>query len=173
MWPFKDIKDWDRVDFDGTLSDVRRKLREECETRTRHDLQKPVQQFICDVHEEADRETPEEPWPNLTYGETRTLYALDSLARQNKRLTALLAVSAYQTGVTNKVLVTLAFITAIFGLISLKPLFFPPGASATPQAAVPLVVIHNGPHDNSPKGEPQKEIKTAPKIDNTDTPAKP
>lgn len=65
MCIFKDIRKWTRKDFTAHSISPDTDWRKISETETDRDLQKPVQQLICDVHEECLC-----PLPDKTQGET-------------------------------------------------------------------------------------------------------
>jgi len=56
-----DFTKWKRLNLESpgqpSLSDVDLERRRQCEEETKRDLQKPIQQLICDVHEEASDST--------------------------------------------------------------------------------------------------------------------
>jgi len=57
----EDHLNWVRKGFDEKpLNEKKEKFRKIAEKETNQDLQKPIQQLICDVHEEADSGTSEE-----------------------------------------------------------------------------------------------------------------
>ena len=91
MNPFKSITEWKRNSFDIPKPEdaENRKL---AETATLHDLQKPIQQLLCDAHEEAQR---------------------GSIVGVNKRMVALLTVTAHEQKLTNFWLIVLTVIIAL------------------------------------------------------------
>ena len=103
MNPFKSITNWERKDFDVLKPEdaANRKL---AETATLHDLQKPIQQLLCDAHEEAQR---------------------GSTAGTQKRMVALLTVTAYEASLINWWIKALTFVIAIgtvaLVLLELRP----------------------------------------------------
>jgi uncharacterized membrane protein YdfJ with MMPL/SSD domain len=105
--PFKHITNWKRKDFDELKPEdvANRKL---AETETSHDLQKEIQQLLCDAHEEAQRQ---------------------SIVGVNKRMVALLTVTAYDTRITNWWLKVLTIIIAIGTVVLVIRELFPIYAS--------------------------------------------
>src|ERR1051326_330755 len=101
MNPFRKITNWNRLDFSPNENPQVRQL---AETETLHDLQKPIQQLLCDAHEEAIAGNP---------------------AGVTKRMTALLAVTAYEQRRTNfwLIVLTVALLiaTAILVLLDVYP----------------------------------------------------
>jgi hypothetical protein len=95
--PLQKITNWKRNDFSPNENPERRK---EAELETLHDLQKPIQQLLCDTHEEA-------------LGGTQT--------GATKRMVALLAVTAYEQRRTNfwLIVLTVALVVGTFVLILL------------------------------------------------------
>lgn len=128
MWLSKSIRNWKRKDFDPPLNNATQIRRNKAEKEADHDLQKPVQQFLCDVHEEADR-PPCEKSANaqLTYAEDRILDAIDKLSCENKRMVALQTVTAFATNKTAQLLTRLTVILVVltFLLIALEFLHRP------------------------------------------------
>lgn len=124
MWPFKKIRKWKRVDFDPPPNEQAQAHRNKAEEDADHDLQKPVQQFLCDVHEEANR-PPCEKSKNqrLTYAEDRILDAIDKLSCENKRMVALQTVTAYAANRTAWCLIFLTIILVILTFFLIRPYF--------------------------------------------------
>jgi len=108
MNPFKRITDWKRTDFSPTPQGEELRKRQTAEVETLHDLQKPIQQLLCDAHEEA-----------LT----------GSIVGVNKRMVALLAVTAYETRLTNWWLKALTVVIAIGTILLVLIEFCPHNAS--------------------------------------------
>lgn len=105
--PFKDIRDWTRIPF---KEDLGSRVRELAALETDHDLQKDVQNLLCDVHEEAM--DPTINWEIMTVPEHQLHLALQKLMGINKRLASLLTVSALETARVNALVMwlTLAII---------------------------------------------------------------
>ncbi len=98
MLIFKKIRNWERKDFDPPLNTTQQEDRKLAEKEADHDLQKPIQQFLCDVHEESNRPPcKKSDNPQLTYADDRILDAIDKISCQNKRIVALQTVTAYET----------------------------------------------------------------------------
>jgi len=114
MWPFKNIRNWKRLDFDPPLDIDKQIRRNKAKEDSDHDLQKPLQQFLCDVHEEANR-PPCEKSNNtqLTYADDRILDAIDKLSCENKRMVALQTVTAYETSRMTKWMIFLTVIIIV------------------------------------------------------------
>src|SRR4051794_30439181 len=103
--PFRDIRDWTRVPFKEDLGSP---VRELAALETDHDLQKDVQNLLCDVHEEALLPTiTKEEWEQMGGPERRLQLALQKLMGTNKRLASLLTVSALETERLNSLLLWL------------------------------------------------------------------
>jgi hypothetical protein len=120
MWP-KRIWDWKHVDFDAPLPtqeerDAKLEKRKEAHLRTRHELHKCPQQFISDVIEEAERAATVHKDMKLTYGEHLIIDHLARLATQNKRITALHAISAVESGRTNFILLVLTLVSTALAI---------------------------------------------------------
>jgi hypothetical protein len=90
MNPFKKITTWQRRNFPEDMPDPA--VRPLAELETLHDLQKPLQQLLCDAHEEAIAGTQ---------------------AGVMKRMVALLAVTAYEQKKTNFWLLVLTILIVI------------------------------------------------------------
>jgi hypothetical protein len=118
--PFKDIRNWARVPFKEDRGSPVRKL---AVMETDHDLQKEVQNLLCDVHEEAlDPIISEEEWKRMEGPDRRLHLALQKLMGTNKRLASLLTVSALETGRINSLLLwlTIVIIFQTFAVIGLS-----------------------------------------------------
>jgi hypothetical protein len=92
MCPFKKITDWERKNFDVPKSGDAEK-RKEAETETFNDLSKDIQQLLCDAHEEFRNPNP-----------------ADRLLGINKRMVALLTITAYEARRTNRLMIFLTLI---------------------------------------------------------------
>jgi hypothetical protein len=90
MNPLKKITTWQRRNFAEDNPDPA--VRQAAELETLHDLQKPIQQLLCDAHEEAIAGTQ---------------------AGVTKRMVALLAVTAYEQKITNFWLLALTIVIVI------------------------------------------------------------
>lgn len=113
---FKKITDWPHVDWDdwSSLSEKHRnrlkKLRDDATTATKHDLQKPVQHLLRDVHEsllypwphpskeEADRADDgiRGPYEDMPIQYHRLIVELGRLQGAQKATAALLAITAFE-----------------------------------------------------------------------------
>ena len=118
MWPLKDIRDWKHRDFDEVNPDADAEARKqakriEAHLRTDHELQKPPQHFISDVHEEAEREARPHTDMKLSYGEHMIIDAVARLATQNKRMTALQATSTHSSTGANSLLLLLTVVIVL------------------------------------------------------------
>lgn len=117
MWPFRNIVNWKRVDFDPPLDKDKQIRRNKAKEDADHDLRKPVQQFLCDVHEEANRPPCEKSTnKQLTYAEDRILDAIDKLSCENKRIVALQTVTAHASARTANWIKWLTFVLVILTL---------------------------------------------------------
>lgn len=97
-------------------------MREAAALETDHDLQKEVQNLLCDVHEEALHPViSKEEWQQMDGVERRLQLALQKLMGTNKRLASLLAVSALETARLNSLLLwlTVFIILQTFAVIGL------------------------------------------------------
>lgn len=121
--PFQDIRDWERPQF---KEDLHPPFRDQAVLETDHDLQKPVQNLLCDVHEEALVPiTTDAEWQALNPSERRLLMSIHKLINGNKRLASLLTVSALETGRLNALLLwfglaalALSFISTVCAVIA-------------------------------------------------------
>jgi hypothetical protein len=103
--PFRDVRDWTRVQF---AEDRGSPVRPLAVLETDHDLQKEVQNLLCDVHEEAlDPIITNDQWQQMPLPEQRLQLALQKLMGVNKRLASLLTVSALETARVNSLLLWL------------------------------------------------------------------
>jgi hypothetical protein len=106
--PFRDIRNWTRVLF---VEDLGSPVRPLAVLETDHDLQKEVQNLLCDVHEEALLPIiTNEEWQQMPVPERRLHLALQKLMGVNKRLASLLTVSALETARVNSLLLWLTAI---------------------------------------------------------------
>jgi hypothetical protein len=103
--PFRDIREWTRVPF---REDMGSPVRQDAALETDHDLQKEVQNLLCDVHEEALH--PSINWEIMTIPERQLHLALQKLMGINKRLASLLTVSALETGRVNAMVMWLTVV---------------------------------------------------------------
>lgn len=101
MNPFRNIRNWKRKDWDAPKTDDEIKRRKHAEEEADHDLQKDVQQFLADVHEEVDHPLPDKPYENMTLAESRIFASLLKLAGVHKRTAALHTVTAHEAAVTS------------------------------------------------------------------------
>jgi uncharacterized membrane protein YdfJ with MMPL/SSD domain len=101
--PFKHITNWERKNFD-TPKPENAENRKKAEEETLHDLQKEIQQLLCDAHEEAQR---------------------GSIVGVNKRMVALLTVTAFETRITNWWLKVLTIVITIGTVILVIRKIFP------------------------------------------------
>src|ERR1017187_6932798 len=108
MNPFAKITSWKRKDFTPPPStEAEIKKRFEAETETSHDLEKDIQQLLCDAHEEFRN-------PNQS----------DRLLGINKRMVALLAITAYEARRTNLRMTFLTIIILVLtGLLVFKEFY--------------------------------------------------
>jgi len=134
MNPFQDIRKWSRKNFPDP--DQTKGLRHLAEVETDRDLQKPVQQLLCDVHEEALN-----PLPPKAPGETDdhwnlrlVVLQLQRLVGAQKRMVSLQTVSAFQTSRTNALVFWLTLII-VFQTFFLIWLTVSPRQSSTPAPA--------------------------------------
>lgn len=115
----KDIRDWERKnwpDIDFNKCDRR------CiaATETDRDLQKEVQQLLCDNHEEALAPImTKEDWEGLPNSEKRLHLALQKIMGMNKRMVSLQVVLAYQAQRTTNIVTLFTVIGIIFAFLSL------------------------------------------------------
>jgi hypothetical protein len=91
-------------------------LRELSELETSRDLQKSLQQLLCDAHEECLN-----PLPNKTTDETqaenRIILQLQRLVGAQKRTASLQAVIAFEASRTNTLILRLTFVIAILSVV--------------------------------------------------------
>ena len=75
---------WTRIEFESDLSQEARERRANAEKETNRDLQKPIQQLICDVHEGAQdpNGTPDD---RLLYMSTRMVSMMGRVALEHER----------------------------------------------------------------------------------------
>ena len=126
MNPFRSICKWKRKDF-AEDPDQTKGLRHLAEVETDRDLQKPVQQLLCDVHEESLN-----PLPPIAPGETEqhwnerlAVLQLQRLVGAQKRMVSLQTVSTFQTGRTNALIFWLTLVvvaqTSVLIWLTLHP----------------------------------------------------
>ncbi len=141
MNPFQNIRQWKRKDF-AEDPDQTKGLRHLAEIETDRDLQKPVQQLLCDVHEECLN-----PLPPIAPGETEqhwnerlAVLQLQRLVGAQKRMVSLQTVSAFQTSRTNALVfwLTLVIVVQTFFLIWIT--VFPRQAAAPSSPSAPASV---------------------------------
>jgi hypothetical protein len=146
MNPFQNIQKWDRKDFPEHPPGLT--LRQIAERKTDRDLQKPVQQLLCDVHEECLNTLPEKATgeTDAHWRQGQVVLQLQRLVGAQKRMVSLTAVTAFQSGKTNALVfwLTLVIVLQTFWLLWLT--FFPrqnsPHPSSLP-AAVSQATVGN------------------------------
>src|SRR5688572_2806257 len=97
MNPFQNIRKWSRNNFPDP--DQTKGLRDLAEVETDRDLQKPVQQLLCDVHEESLNPLPPKA-PSETddhWNSRLVVLQLQRLIGAQKRMVSLQTVSTFQT----------------------------------------------------------------------------
>lgn len=85
MW---DYTKWKRIDFESSgqrsLSETDRAFRNQAEEETNRDLCKPIQQLMCDVHEEVlNQKRPVEE--NLLHATRRMVSMMGRVALEHER----------------------------------------------------------------------------------------
>jgi len=125
MNPFSSIRKWTRKDFPD--ADLSRGVRCLAEVETDRDLQKPIQQLLCDVHEESLC-----PLPERAAGETDehwnlrlAVLQLQRIIGAQKRMVSLQMVSAFQSSRTNALVMWLTVIIVLQTCILTWVAFFP------------------------------------------------
>ncbi|PYK98175.1 MAG: hypothetical protein DME19_13515 [Verrucomicrobia bacterium] len=110
MNPLERIRIWSRKDFPDPPPGL--SLRQLAELETDHDLQKPVQQLICDVHEECLNELPpkvqgesEQHW-----NERLVVLQLQRLIGAQKRMVSMMGRVALEHERTSNALVKLSWV---------------------------------------------------------------
>ena len=94
---------WKRIHFDKDFDKVKR---QEAEGETNQDIQKPIQQILCDVHEEANENR--DPVENLMH--------------QNKRLTSMMARVSLSNERHSMVIL---FLTFVIIALTIYSIFYP------------------------------------------------
>lgn len=115
MNPFKNIRKWTRKDFTPPPTGIGAEWRKTAEIETGRDLQKPVQQLMCDVHEEsldplplkADGETDEH------WNQRLAVLQLQRLIGAQKRMVSLQTVIAFENARTNSLVLWLTGIIVV------------------------------------------------------------
>ena len=115
MCLFKNIRDWTRKDFTPPPTGPGAEWREVAEVETDRDLQKPVQQLVCDVHEECLC-----PLPDRAQGETDehwnqrlAVLQLQRLIGAQKRMVSLMGRVAWEHERTSRMLVWLTVVLVV------------------------------------------------------------
>ena len=81
----KDCIDWEpRKDF-GDPKPVDKNYRAEQEKEAKQDLQKPIWQLVCDVHEEANNKERKNLKENLIHATKRMVSMMGKVASDNER----------------------------------------------------------------------------------------
>jgi len=133
VWPFRNIRKWKRANFDPPPDAAQQMRRKEVEKITDHDLQKPIQQFLCDVHEEANRPPCEKSTnQQLTYAEDRILDAIDKLSCENKRMVALQTVTAFSSARMTKWIIALTLMLVLLTIFLVVDTVYKYVSSDTP-----------------------------------------
>lgn len=122
--PAVDDTQWTRINFDPPLTDPKDiVVRDSAERETNQDLQKSIQQLVCDVHEETNTERGETPTENLLqnlmHANKRTVSFMGKVALENKRaseriesLTRVLVILTFLLFILTVVLVILTYLLA-------------------------------------------------------------
>lgn len=124
MNPFQNIRNWTRKDFDEA-DEEKKARRERARIETDRDLQKPIQQLLCDVHEESLASVP------ATSEGAAIAFQLQRLIGAQKIMVSLQTVSTFQTGRTNALVawLTVVLMLQTFALLYLS---FSPRAAPSP-----------------------------------------
>ena len=100
---------WKRVSFDeASLNEKPLRLRSEVETD--RDLAKPIQQLICDCHEETENNLDKQPLQGMARAQKRMVSMMGQVAISNNAL-------AWRMEVLTWVVVALAFVGVALGSI--------------------------------------------------------
>lgn len=76
---------WKRKDYDESkLKNL--SPRESCELETDRDLDKPIEQLVCDVHEETNKQPRQLP-ENIAHAQKRMVSMMARIAKSNEKLT--------------------------------------------------------------------------------------
>ncbi len=108
-----DYTKWKRLDLEApgevSLSKSDPARRKEAERQTNNDVRKPIQQLICDVHEEAS--TPNRPvQENLLYATRRMVSMMGRVALAHERSTKILIWLTAVLGVLTLAIVALTVV---------------------------------------------------------------
>jgi hypothetical protein len=139
MNPFKNIRKWTRKNFPDP--DTTKGLRHLAEIETDRDLQKPVQQLMCDVHEESLN-----PLPAQAPGESdehwykeRVLLQLQRLIGAHKRMVSLQAVSTFRMERTNILVFWLTCLLVVQTAFLIWITVFPRQTTSPTSPPLPLI----------------------------------
>jgi hypothetical protein len=107
-----DYTKWKRVDLESpgqiSLSDADPERRKTAEEETNNDLRKPIQQLICDVHEEASASRSIEE--NLLHATKRMVSMMGRVALEHERSSKYLL----------KYTIVLAILTAVLLILGIR-----------------------------------------------------
>jgi hypothetical protein len=111
----KDFTSWERINLDppgqAPLTTEQKKIRELAEAETNRDLKKPIQQLLCDVHEEVLQTRPVEE--NIIHANKRMVSMMARVALSNERYSGVLLKLTW-------VLVVLTIVLAVMTFFMLK-----------------------------------------------------
>jgi hypothetical protein len=135
MNPFQNIRKWTRKEFTPPPTGADLERRKLAEIETDRDLQKPVQQLLCDVHDESLAGIPDNAPTDV-----KIVFQLQRLTGAQKRMVSLQAVSAFQSSRTNSLVFWLTLIIVLQTCLLLWLTFFPRQSSAPSSPHAPLIV---------------------------------
>lgn len=108
----KDFTSWERINLDppgqAPLSEEQQGIRKLAEDETNRDLTKPIQQLLCDVHEEV-HQTHRSVEQNLLHANKRMVSMMARVALSNE----------HYSGVLRKLTWVLVFLTFILAVLTI------------------------------------------------------
>ena len=112
----KDFTSWERINLDlpgqAPLTTEQKNIRELAEAETNRDLKKPIQQLLCDVHEEV-HQTHRSVEENIIHANKRMVSMMARVALSNERYSGVLLKLSW-------VLVVLTIVLAVMTFFMLK-----------------------------------------------------
>ena len=112
----KDFTSWERINLDppgqAPLTTEQKNIRELAEAETNRDLKKPIQQLLCDVHEEV-HQTHRSVEENIIHANKRMVSMMARVALSNERYSGVLLK-------LTRILVALTIVLAVMTFFMLK-----------------------------------------------------
>jgi hypothetical protein len=104
------MKNFERIEFEALPAEL--SVRQKAEEETRRDLQKPIEQLLCDVHEEIMDQTRTTD-QNLVHAYRRMVSVMVRVAASNERTSRVLLGLTWALTILTVVLVILTIVMLV------------------------------------------------------------